>query len=497
MRCLRWFLVFLSFLMQGVHAQLGPVSSKLTKEDVFNAFPGGVANAQTKNNMPVACKQGASQSWVSFIKTASPTINHPKGQALFADDAQLGTLLTQFLTNLEADATSRYFTVYLTKIHFIVLHEIYLYLTKIYTTFNMTHIDQLNDYLTLDAQQALNKKTLIINHLINIVESQLNGAMIARFPTLPPHLATYAGGVLMKHDYGAEISVMLKQAEQSLLSDPEVQQMVSPNIAQLRDSYLSLFGDYLRFFNRYTETLNHNDTSQGYKGVTIFAQHAQRIAQLMAQVTPTVNPAFNTQEKINWLRSINTLNPPLFFYNADTMRGLKIIPALAQSLPSNVVSVPWPQQIVAAANSGQYIKPKFGPETTTKLAYFESNRLYVNIPTMQYMYTQELLPQPAWLNSTKGVMLMLQACLGDFSRILDPLFAQEDILDPCIECIVRNAAQQAGIVATIDQVTCDVCTAFINGIKTKIDQEAQSQLPPLNVPDDGSGLTVPDEGVGS
>lgn len=494
---------FLHFMLMIAIASLSEVyakeclsgvsgSNKLSCQDVFNAFPDGTANAQTKNNLPLACQKGTSNTWTSFIKTGTPDVNHPSGSDIFPDDQTLGQLLTTFLTNLSENGTTRNFTIYFTKIHLTILHQLYMYLTKIYSVFNMTHIDSIDLYLTQDAKQALTKKTLIINHLINIIEAQSNGAIRARFPTLPPHLATYTGNMLMKHDYGADVSIMLDKSEEFLLTNSALQGLIKPTVDNMRTSYLSLFGDYLRLFNHYTLALHQDDTSRGYAGINEFAKHAKRIAQYMEKFAHTNAPT-DTKEKVVWLRSLDKLNPPLFFYDAETLRGLKIIPALAKSLPKNVENVPWPAKIVEDAKNGTYYKPKFGPESTTLLAYFKDNRLYVNIPTMQYLYTQELLPQPDWLNTVEGVMKMLQACLGDFSALIDPILSKEDILDPCMECIVRNASMKAGLAAQGDS-SCEICQTFIGAIKTKIaaEEAQQQQPPPITIPGGGpGGLNVP------
>lgn len=503
-RCVAFF-ISIAILFQAFSQPLGPGKQKFTKKQIFTPFPDGKANAATKNNLPDACKQGISNNWMSFTKTMTPEVQHPNGSKLFSDDAQLGQLLTTFLTNLGKDNKTKSFSVFFTKIHLLILHQLYQYLTKIYTVFNMTHIDALvpstdsnnvyrEGYLVEGAKQALTRKTLIINHLINIVEAQSNGAIRARFPTLPPFLATYAGNVLMKHDYGADLTVMLDQAEIALFTDKKIQEIVKPSVTAMRDNYLSLFADYLKFFNRYTQTLHQDDTSRGYIGTNDFVKHAQRIGQLLESGAPKVNVQMSTQEKVAWLRSLKKLNPPMFFYDNETMRGLKIIPMLAKSLPKNVEKVPYPAKLVEDARQGTPYKPKFGPESTTQLAFFKKNRLYVNIPTMQYLYTQELLPQPDWLNSVEGIMKMLQVCLGDFSSLLDPVFANEDILDPCLECIVYNASVKAGLLGSSSDKNCTICHAFIKSIQDKLAADAaQKKQPDLTIPDQG-GPSIPDGG---
>lgn len=474
---------------------------KLDKTDVFNPFPTGSANTATKNNLPVASQKGVASNLMSFIKKVKPEVQHPAGSTLFPDDAQLGQLLTTFLTNLGKNEQTKSFTVFFTKIHLLILHQLYQYLTKIYTVFNMTHIDVLvpftdaqgqshEGYLVEGMRQALVKKTLIINHLINIIEAQSNGAIRARFPSLPPFLATYTGNMLMKHDYGADLTIMLNKAEVALFTDKKWQDFINPTVTAIRDVYAGLFADYLKFFNRYTQTIQTNDISKGYVSMNIFARHAQRIAQIMEGHVPQLDPALSGAQKVAWLRSLKLLNPPLFFYDEKVMRALKIIPALAQSLPKNVESVPYPATLVQAAKSGAFYKPKFGPETTTKLAYFQGDRLYVNIPTMQYLYAQELLPQPAWMNSTDGIIKMLRACLGDFSMILDPLFARETILDPCLECIVRNSAIQAGTAGNTDDGSCKACNAFIQALQDKRITEALQQQQ-SKLPDQGEAPSLP------
>ncbi len=473
-------------------------NNKLTYDDFFTRYQQGqMVNAHTKNDLPAACKQGAAPTLMSFIKTASPHVNHPSGGQLFPNDGQLGQLLTTFLTNLEQDETSRNFTIYFTKLHLLILHQLYIYLTKIYTVFNMSHIDAIQKYLTLDAKQALSKKTLIINHLINIIEMQSNGAIRARFPSIPKHLATYTGNMLMKQDYGAQLSLMLDKSEDFLLSstDPQVKELITPTVSTMRDSYLSLFGDYLSFFHEYTQTLNQDDTSHGYVGFNTFAKHAQRIGELLSGTIPEMSTTITSiPEKVAWLRSLKKLNPPMFFYDAETMRGLKIIPHIAKSLPKNVQSIPYPQKLVEDAKKGVHYQPKFGPQTGMLIAFYQGDRLFVNIPTMQYPYTQELIPQPEWLNSSSGVIKMLQACLGDFSALLDPALASEDILDPCLQCIVQNASIKAGLIAATS-TTCKICTAFIDSIQAEITNLQAKHIVTPSGPS-GGGISTGGTGTG-
>lgn len=179
-----------------------------------------------------------------------------------------------------------------------------------------------------------------------------------------------------------------------------------------------------------------------------------------------------------------------------TMRCTKIIPRLAKSLPKNVSSVPWPTQVVQDAQTGQVPRDKYGTALSNQpLAYFKDNngqltkniaqaaQLFVNIPMAKgTIYSQEIVPQPNWLNSYQGIMTMLRACLGDFSALLDPIFNDYPILDPCIRCIVTNAAATVNITTA---QSCQQCTQYIKNLENEIAKaQAQQQItPPPGGPD--------------
>ena len=179
------------------------------------------------------------------------------------------------------------------------------------------------------------------------------------------------------------------------------------------------------------------------------------------------------------LKSAQQITPPLFFYDTPSIRALKVIPQLAHALPLNTISIEWPKALVDAAQTGSTLKDKFRYESTIPLAYFTDSKgkkvtspksakhLYVNIPTMQYLYVQEVLPQPAWLNSADGVIKMLRACVGDFSILFDPVFKDQSIIDPCLGCIIANAAQKAGL-SPVDVRYCQATAAYLKGIEAAL-----------------------------
>ena len=315
---------------------------------------------------------------------------------------------------------------YFSKIHLLYLHELYIYLTKVYTVFNLTPYASLDKYLDQESKTGFIKKKLIISHLISIIEAQSNQAILARFPSgLPQHLATYAGNTLMKNDYGANLDMMLKDSEKTLMVDPTTQGLLKPTFDNKRDLYLTFLGNYLKFFTQYTAALSQKNAAQEFTGFSTFVAHAQRIKTIMDKITA---------DAATTLRAVQQITPPLFFYDTQSLRALKVIPQLAHELPLNTISIAWPDALVKAAQGGTTLKDKFGYESTIPLAYFangkgkkvsslaQAKHLYVNIPTMQYLYVQEVLPQPAWMNSPDGIIKMLRACVGDFSVLFDPIF---------------------------------------------------------------------------
>jgi len=428
-------------------------------------------------------------------------VNHPSGSSLFPQNSAAASALNTFLNDI-AKPENNYFLVYFNKLHLLLLHELYIYLVKIYATFNLTQYDKadpLSDYLKFEATQALNKKTLIIGHIINIIEAQLNSAVLALWPGLPKIVASRAGVTLMKNDYGSLLQLLVKKRELALFKDKNVQQSIS----SMQSNYNTHLGHYLRLMNAYTtplyttkgeinlsqfvqsaknvEKLLQNPKIPASSGATI-SRNAAAIKQTLAQISPTQDKqkTLNTLKnlpidpRIRALNTVKTINPPVFFYNEETFRGIQLIPALAKSLPKNSENVPWPAKIVKDAETGAKIKNKFGNVISNEpLAFFANNKknLFVNIPKKNQIYVQELLPQPNWLNSTKGVMLMVRGCLGDFASLLDPMFSEDDIFDPCLHCIISQAAANAGL-ASQNAQACSDCSKFLNSLENLIKKKS-------------------------
>lgn len=456
------------------------------------ATPYGTANGETvvnvanKFSVPPAASFIQGNRYGSLTRNSSGP-NHP------SISFSQSSLLNTFLNNIVKD-NNNYFLTYFSKLHLITLHQLYIYLTKIYTSFNLTHVDDLWTYFEVESKQALNTKTLIINHLVNIIEAQINQKVLSYFPGIPQQVATSAGGIFANNDFGSSLQMLINNREEALFEnilsenaqDTELVSEVNnfkQQIKTTRNGYLSHYADYLKLFNAYTSSLYSN----GSINIDAFIKDAESIqSQIKQPQGPQTGAPIS--ERVQTLRSMQKIDPPLFFYDDETMRGLKLLPALAQRIPEDVESVPWPEKIVSQAKSGSLLRNAAGNIISNNpIAFFadsngknlgstQGSRLFVNIASISggntsYIYQQELLPQPEWLNSTKGVMYMLRAVLGDFAILLDSTFSGEYILDPCLMCILQDSASMAGIISSANQSVCDQCTTYLE----QLDQLAQSQ----------------------
>lgn len=478
-----------------------PSTARLTAAQLIEAHKDAqgtdqIVGAQSKYNTPAGVQRAASYSCAGFLPIANVKVNHPSGGTLFPDSGALSSALDALLANL--NQTPR-FTSYFSKMHLFILHQLYAYLMMVYTNFTLTYYDSLTSYLQTGPQRAFIQKTTIIGYLINIIEAQVNQAVISRFPTMPQAVASFAGNLLMQQDQSTDLNLMLEQAEATLLVDPETQKALAPTLANQRASYLQPLGSYLRFFNLYTQDLERTDSI----GRTAFFTHAKRIQQLMEQAAPKIDSSLSSKATIETLRTANTINPPMFLYTDEALRAINLIPALAASINKDTQPNPWPSQIVADATTGKTLHSKFNFPSAQPLAYFldkEGNytanqaaaqELYVNIPTTQYMFAQQILKEPAWLNTQQGVLSMTRACLGDFSQLLIAPLSTENILDPALTCILQNAAQLAKLPVSVASNSCDISKGFIKGVVSSL--EAAINITP---PDSGVIDTGADSGTG-
>lgn len=166
---------------------------------------------QNKKDSPPLAHLTSSLSQSTYV-AVKQTANMKQG--LFSD----GTLSQLYGNLVSAMENTKGFLPIFNKLHIETLHQIYEYLIGIYTALNMTHIDDLESYITLESLYGMNKKTLIINRLIDVIEAQLNQALRALMPKLPENTATHIGMSATKLSAGTRTDLLMVDMERVVFS---------------------------------------------------------------------------------------------------------------------------------------------------------------------------------------------------------------------------------------------------------------------------------------
>lgn len=362
--------------------------------------------------------------------------NYPPGNTLFPEYPSLAQKFDKLIHLMQ---TNPKFKAFFNKIHLNVLNELYKHLMNIYTNFNVQHVGirevetsqgttalkiSIPTFLNYENKYEANKKTLIINHCVNIIESQFNGKIKSIMPAIPHLFATSAGKTLIQNDYSVDLThFILKQIE--------------PALAGAKKEYLESMAVYLDFFQEFSSYLTKPHPKKG-EHFTAFVDIAETINDFLYG---TENVGDDTTADAQIQAVLKKMNPPMFTFNYDDIRALKLIPHIAKSLTANTMTIQWPAHIIEAATKGIFLQGS----TCHPIAYFTDNtgnvtfsesqaeHLYIVIQSGKNYFQEELLRQPAWLNSWEGVVKILRACLGDFTAILGM-----GILDPCMEALIQN-----------------------------------------------------------
>lgn len=170
---------------------------------------------KTKSQLPQGVGLTARLGTTSFTQTK---IQPNMKSSLF--DGK-GSLQAPYQNLIQAFQSDPRFLPLFNKLHIVALHQIYQHLMGVYVALTMTHIDDLETYVTLEATYGLNKKTLIIQHFIDLVMAQLSQAIQALFPNsskpLPQELAQHAGMAAINNDNVSRLEIMLVDMERVAL----------------------------------------------------------------------------------------------------------------------------------------------------------------------------------------------------------------------------------------------------------------------------------------
>ncbi len=121
----------------------------------------------------------------------------------------------------------------------------------------------------------------------------------------------------------------------------------STHLAKIQKAFLAVLGQYLNFFSPYTATLKEGAKSaekgtvdNSYLGLTQFSEYAKSLALKMKNATLPNGKPLETHD----------MNPPVFFYNEETLRLIELLPFLAKEV-EGTHNAPFPTLGVNAALS--------------------------------------------------------------------------------------------------------------------------------------------------
>jgi len=425
---------------------------------------------------------------LSILKTPPTAFkNYPTGSALFTGYPDIAAKFDTMIANFQTDPQ---FVTMFRKVHIGVLNELYDYLMGIFMNFNLQHVGitqtpnasgdvQISVPLFLQYEQtyAANTKTLIINKLMDVIESQFNSAIRSYTNNIPQTFATFTGKTAIQNDYSMDLTQLIVH-------------QLEPDMVNFKKTYLTALGSYVSFFQLYTNYLN-QPHPQKPESFTAFVDIGEQINQFL------YHDAQNATDKTKV--AFAKMNPPLFHFSYDDMCALELIPHLAKLIPTNVKTIEWPEHIVQAAQEGlvlnipgqkphplAYFKATNGVVVRNLTGNTSSAKLFICLRLGDNLFEQELIAQPTWLNSWDGIVKILRACFGDFSALLGL-----NILDPVLEALIANVVltQQGKDPNAADNISqaCKQTLAkwnqAINGTNASQPKEQVPSLPSLgNIP---------------
>ena len=381
---------------------------------VASAASSPIVNRASKNDLPPDLLAEAQKANMSILKPTAAQLpilykSYPKGSVLFPNNSDIAT---KFDVIIGAIQNNPDLIEFIRKIHITALNELYLYLMGIYTNLNLTNpgapqdptvtTANLSDYLTSEAMYATNKKKLIMNHFINLIQAQFGASIISYVPTTPPDMAVTLGKIFVHNDCGIDLT-------------PFVTAQTDPKIIASQTTFLKALQQYIDFFTTYTNYLAQADAN----GINQFYTIASAISKNTAP-----------------------MNPAMFFYDAESLRSIQFIPFVASTIPASSQPIPWAPIIVNAAVKNSVVNGHpvaFFTDAAGNKSPDQNKAAHLFLLTdigNAITFEQELLAQPTWLNIQAGVIRILRACLGDFSALVGT-----GILDGKTENVIQYAVK--------------------------------------------------------
>lgn len=404
--------VYFLFLSCVILAEIPSFTT--VKASMQAPFSSLLVDRETKYLVPQDAVQNfQEQKFSIFYEDADSFTRLPQGSVLFLHDASLAGQYDELIALFVQDPD---FIVWCRKIHFNVLFALYNHLMKLFVTVNMhhpgtvqdgqrVHVD-VQDFLYTERAQAVTKKTLFISMLMEMLEIQFNSMVRTLLPDIQQYQATITGKTLIQADYGVDLSTLLTQ---------DLQSESGAKIAQYKmwlQKYFAFFASYTNYITRVNDRTGKNEFVS--------------LAQFVAKQTPGKHE--------------------LFFAHPDALHFVQIS---FQKIKDIVHTQPfgWPDFIVQQAQkqmtgttmSGVQYPLAYCTDAKKNRVYdvTQAARLFLVIPQKDRLFEQELLQEPKWMRSARGMQEIIQGCFGNVVAL-----TRKGILDPWTEAIIQQIHNQ-------------------------------------------------------
>ncbi len=415
------FIIIISIIGIMQHQPILVAKNKKKSQQKQNSSSMPIVTRETKNDLSPELQEEAQKTNLSILKPTAEQLpilyqNYPDGSVLFPKNNDIAMT---FNVTINAIKKNPQLIEFFRKIHINSLNQLYSYLMKIYTNFNLinpgfvqkteTPTSDEAAYLTNEATYNTNVKKLIMNHFINIIQSQFGASIVSYSPATPPDMAVTLGKIFVHNDYGIDLT-------------PFASKQTDAEIIAIQAPFIDFLQQYIRFFQTYTNYLSQADQITGVNQYFTIAQSIKNLLEPAQNATPGL-----------------TLNPNMFFYDVESMRSIQFIPFVAGTIPKNSKLIPWSSEVVNAAMKNTVANGHpvaFFTDAMDKKTpnQNQAEHLYLLVETGPSLFKQELLAQPGWLNTQDGCIRILRACLGDFSALVGM-----GILDSETEIIIQKA----------------------------------------------------------
>ncbi len=324
-----------------IRALHGPRSGLALSGQTYKIRPG------ENNKVPAgahAMSNGAMLSCTQQHRTPITT-----GQ-LF-NDPELGRAYQNFIDAVHEVPT---FIPMFRNLHIVALHQIYTHLVGIYITLNMTYITDIKSYLALEKRFGLNKKTLIINQLVKVIQSQLTQALLTLLPGVPLSYSIQSGMRTIHRDTLSNPDALVLDLETAVLTAIGASPVSNNDAIQL---YSTLTSPEAQELIRRNKEINIRDLEQGlkiiYQGAGFVKPLVKNrpVAQAVVAAINTIvgEHAQNTSES-NYQQIIKTIESGST--EGMTKQQMNIFKETIKQL---VYGVPLSQQVSIAEQLGKMI----------------------------------------------------------------------------------------------------------------------------------------------